>query len=130
MKKKQNPLMTVCEKLTVSTARQACDRLRAIKLASEILQESGELVWRAQVEKATQMLWEMVGNDLRYTLPGEVADRMPDAGTANAARRATAAAVEVIIQSWKKAGVEMQDAQRKGTSAAAVIRKRTRKPTD
>jgi len=107
-----NEILSVVANLAASTPRQAVDRLRAVQLASAILQESGELVWRSQVETATAMLWETVGNDLRYTLPGEVADRMPNATAARQSLKAARAAVEVVIASWKKTGVLIQDAKK------------------
>jgi hypothetical protein len=90
------------------SARAELDIWRARRLMREELIASGELVWRDQVKEATAMLWEMVGNDLRFTLPGEIADRMPNAKAANAARRATREAVEQMIDSWKKAGAEVE----------------------
>jgi len=104
-----NEILSVVASLKASTPRQACDRLRAIQMTSEILQQAGELVWREQVESATALLWEMIGNDLRYTLPGEIADRMPSATAARQAAKAAKEAVEVIISSWKKAGVQIQE---------------------
>jgi hypothetical protein len=86
------------------TARAELDIWRARRLMREELIASGELVWRDQVESATVMLWETVGNDLRYTLPGEIADRMPNAAAARSARKAARDAVEQMIESWKKAG--------------------------
>ena len=91
------------------SARSELDIWRARRIQREEYIAMGELVWRDQVESATAMLWEMVGNDLRHTLPGEIADRMPNAGTANAARVAAREAVETIIASWKKAGAGINE---------------------
>ncbi len=104
MKTKKPNLMDAVQQIAHSTPRQAVDRLKAIQLTQEILVDSGQLVWRHQVEKATAQLWEIVGNDLRYTLPGEVADRMGNAADAAAVRIACREAVEVMIASWKKSG--------------------------
>jgi hypothetical protein len=91
------------------SARSELDIWRARRIQREEYIAMGELVWRDQVETATAMLWEMVGNDLRHTLPGEIADRMPNAGAANAARVAAREAVETIIASWKKAGAGINE---------------------
>jgi len=104
MKTQKPNLMDAVQQIAHSTPRQAVDRLRAIQLTQEILVDSGQLVWRHQVEHATARLWEIVGNDLRYTLPGEVADRMTNKADAAAVRIATREAVEIMIESWKKAG--------------------------
>ncbi len=104
MKKPKPDLMTAVQQIAASTPRQAVDRLKAIILTQQILTDSGQLVWRHQVENATARLWEIVGNDLRYTLPGEVADRMESKADAAAVRVATREAVEIMIESWKKAG--------------------------
>ncbi len=123
-------IVTIAANLAVSTPRQAVDRLRAVQLASEILQESGELVWREQVEAATALLWEMVGNDLRYTLPGEVADRMTTATESRRAMAAARAGVETIISGWKRTGMQIADAKAKGESGAAVVKRATVKPKE
>jgi len=123
-----NNILSIAANLAVSTPRQAVDRLRAVQLASEILQESGELVWREQVEAATALLWEMIGNDLRFTLPGEIADRMPNATAARQAMKAARAGVEVVIASWKRTGIQIADAKAKGGSGAEVVKRRTVKP--
>ncbi len=112
----QDALADVADGLS---ARAAVDVWRARRLMREEMIASGELVWRHQVEEATAMLWEMVGNDLRYTLPGEVADRMPNAASARAARVATRDAVERIIESWKKAGATIEKDEQRTTDAGA-----------
>ncbi len=104
MKKPKPNLMDAVQQIAASTPRQAVDRLKAIQLTQEILVDSGQLVWRHQVENATARLWEIVGNDLRYTLPGEVADRMTNKADAAAVRVATREAVEIMIKAWKQAG--------------------------
>jgi hypothetical protein len=94
------------------SARSELDMWRARRIQREEYIAMGELVWRHQVESATAMLWEMVGNDLRYTLPGEVADRMGTPAASRAARTATREAVEVMIASWKKAGADVNEISR------------------
>ncbi len=108
MNNKEN-ILSVVASLKACSCRQALDKLRGIELSAKILKESGELVWREQVENATALLFEMIGNDLRYTLPGEIADRMTTATESRRAMAAARAAVEVVISSWKKTGVEIQE---------------------
>ncbi len=91
------------------SARSELDMWRARRIQREEMIAAGELVWRHQVESATAMLWEMVGNDLRYTLPGEIADRMPNVKAARDARKAAREAVEAVIASWKKAGAAIEN---------------------
>jgi len=114
--KPQDALADVASGLS---ARAAVDVWRARRLMREEMIAAEQLVWRHQVEEATAMLWEMVGNDLRYTLPGEVADRMPNAAAAHAARKAVRDAVEVIIGSWKKAGATIETDDQRIAAAGA-----------
>jgi len=106
------------------SARTECDRLRALQIGYKLLEASGRLVWRHQVEATTAMVWEMVANDLRFTLPGEVADRMPNAAIAAQVRKAVREAVETCIESWRKAGCVINESE--GTAAKAGKRRARR----
>ena len=86
------------------TPRQEVDYWRAMQIRSKIMREAGELVYRSDVAEAVSRQWEVVGNDLRYSLPGEVADRLTGRVPAAAIRKAVREAVEAMVDAWKKGG--------------------------
>jgi hypothetical protein len=104
------------------TPRQEVDYWRAMQIKARVMQEAGALVYREDVADQVSRQWEMVGNDLRYTLPTEVADRLTGQVANAVIRKAVRAAVEVIIESWKRGGNEYGP---KNESAKSTKRKRT-----
>jgi hypothetical protein len=107
--------------MDADTPRKMLDKMHALQVASQLLQDAGQLVWRHQVEATTAAVWEMVANDLRHTLPSEVADRMPNAAIAAKVRRAVKDSVELCIESWRKAGCDIEN---EGTETKAQTAKR------
>ena len=87
---------------TGRTPSQERDHWQAMKLKRDILISAGELVYRSDVAAATSKSWNAAANDLRYSLPGEVADRLTGQAPAAAVRAAVRAAVEAMIENWKK----------------------------
>jgi hypothetical protein len=109
--------------MEADTPRKMLDKMHALQVASQLLQDAGQLVWRHQVEATTAAVWEMVANDLRHTLPSEAADRMPNASLAAKVRKAVKESVELCIESWRKAGCKIEN-ERTTPKAKTAKRKR------
>lgn len=77
-------------------------RLKADKQERENLIAAGKLVWVEDVERTTAETWQMVGNDLRHTLPVMVADRLTGRGIDPAIlREAVRKSVDELVSGWK-----------------------------
>lgn len=86
------------------TPRQEVDYWRAMQIKARVMREAGELVYRADVAEAVSRQWNAIANDLRYTLPGEVADRLTGKVASAVIRKAVREAAESIIENWKRTG--------------------------
>lgn len=76
-------------------------RLKADKQERDNLLAAKRLLWREDVERTTAELWQMVGNDLRYTLPIAVSDRLTGAGDPAIIRTTVRTCVDELIRGWK-----------------------------
>jgi hypothetical protein len=86
------------------TPRQEVDYWRAMQIKARVMREAGELVYRSDVAEAVSRQWNAIANDLRYTLPGEVADRLTGKIASAVIRKAVREAAESIIENWKRTG--------------------------
>lgn len=86
------------------TPRQEVDYWRAMQIKAKVMREAGELVYRSDVAEAVSRQWNAIANDLRYSLPGEVADRLTGKVASAVIRKAVREAAESMIENWKKAG--------------------------
>jgi hypothetical protein len=86
------------------TPRQEVDYWRAMQIKARVMREAGEMVYRSDVAESVSRQWNAIANDLRYTLPGEVADRLTGKVASAVIRKAVREAAESLIENWKRTG--------------------------
>lgn len=106
------------------TEWQRLQRLKADAQERENQVAAGKLVWAEDVERTTAEVWQMVGSDLRHTLPTSVADSLTGRGVDPAEIRAIVRRrVDDLIAGWKQ---NVPD-KRVNPSKAPAKKKRGRK---